>query len=149
LHTNDAPAAVARLTEMGVEPFLTASAVDCVIAQRLARRLCEGCKEPVEMERGVLEALRFPFERWPGGDHAFYKPVGCEQCGGVGYRGRMGVYEMMVVNGEVRDLIVGRASAGEISRVAENAGMLRLKEDGLIKAAQGVTTVKEVLRTVV
>ncbi len=149
LHTNDAPAAVARLTEMGVEPFLTASAVDCVIAQRLARRLCESCKRPTEVDEQVLSDLGFPFEHWPGCYLAFHEPVGCDRCGDVGYRGRVGVYEVMVVSDEVRDLIVGRAPAGDISRAAEEAGMLRLKEDGLIKAAQGVTTVEEVLRTVV
>lgn len=149
LHTNDAPAAVTRLTDMGVEPFLTASAVDCVIAQRLARRLCPNCKRPVEVDRRVLSDLGFPFDHWPGGDPAFHEPVGCERCGGVGYRGRLGIYEMMVVGDEVRSLIVGRVSAGEISRAVEGAGTLRLKEDGLLKAAQGVTTIEEVLRTVV
>ncbi len=150
LHTNDAPAAVARLTEMGVEPFLTALAVDCVIAQRLARRLCEGCKAPVEMDREVLEALGFPFEHAPPeGRWSFHRAVGCERCGETGYRGRVGIYEMMIVGEEIRDLIVGRVSAGEIGRAVEEAGMLRLREDGLIKAAQGITTVEEVLRTVV
>ncbi len=149
LHTNDAPAALTRLTEMGVEPFLTASAVDCVIAQRLARRLCERCKRPGAVDAPILSDLGFPFDHWPGGDLAFYEPVGCDRCGGTGYRGRVGVYEMMVVGDEVRALIVGRASAGGIRRAVEEAGMLRLKDDGLLKAAQGVTTIEEVLRIVV
>ncbi len=149
LHTNDAPAALTRLTEMGVEPFLTASAVDCVIAQRLARRLCERCKRPRAVDAPLLSDLGFPFDHWPGGDLAFYEPVGCDRCGGTGYRGRVGVYEMMVVGDEVRALIVGRASAGGIRRAVEEAGMLRLKDDGLLKAAQGVTTIEEVLRIVV
>ncbi len=149
LHTNDAPAALTRLTEMGVEPFLTASAVDCVIAQRLARRLCERCKRPRAVDAPVLSDLGFPFDHWPGGDLAFYEPVGCDRCGGTGYRGRVGVYEMMVVGDEVRALIVGRASAGGIRRAVEEAGMLRLKDDGLLKAAQGVTTIEEVLSIVV
>lgn len=136
---------------MGVEPFLTASAVDCVIAQRLARRLCERCKRPRSsgVDAPVLSDLGFPFDHWPGGDLAFYEPVGCDRCGGAGYRGRVGVYEMMVVGDEVRALIVGRASTGGIRRAVEEAGVLRLRDDGLIKAAQGVTTIEEILRVVV
>jgi type IV pilus assembly protein PilB len=151
LHTNDAPAAVARLTDMGVEPFLTASAVDCVIAQRLARRLCERCKEPVKIERELLEALDFPFGLLREGEEplSFHKPVGCERCGGTGYKGRMGIYELMRVDEEVKEMILKRTSAGEIAHTAERAGMVRLREDGLLKAAGGITTVEEVLRTVV
>ncbi len=150
LHTNDAPAAVARLTEMGVEPFLTASAVDCVIAQRLARRLCEGCKAPVEMDHEVLEALGFPFEHAPPeGRWSFHRAVGCERCGETGYRGRVGIYEMMIVGEEIRETILRRGSAGELTRAAEREGMVRLREDGLLKAAQGNTTIEEVLKNVV
>ncbi len=149
LHTNDAPAAVARLTEMGVEPFLTASAVDCVIAQRLARRLCENCKQSVEMEREVLEALNFPFEHVPEDRWTFHRAVGCERCGDTGYRGRVGIYEMMIVGEEIRETILRRGSAGELTRAAEREGMVRLREDGLLKAAQGVTTIEEVLKNVV
>ena len=151
LHTNDAPAAVARLTEMGVEPFLTASAVDCVIAQRLARRLCERCKEPVKIERELLEALDFPFTLLSEGEEPlnFHRPVGCKQCGGTGYKGRVGIYELMTVDEEVKEMILKRTSAGEIAHAAEQAGMMRLREDGLLKAARGITTVEEVLRTVV
>jgi type IV pilus assembly protein PilB len=151
LHTNDAPAAVARLTEMGVEPFLTASAVDCVIAQRLARRLCERCKEPVNIERELLEALDFPFRLLNESEAPldFHKPVGCKQCGGTGYKGRVGIYELMTVDEEVKEMILKRTSAGEIAHTAEQAGMMRLREDGLLKAARGITSVEEVLRTVV
>ena len=128
---------------------MTASAVDCVIAQNLASRLCENCKEPAEMERGVLEALEFPFgllaeERW-----AFHRAVGCERCGDTGYRGRLGIYEMMILGEEIRETILRRGSAGEITRAAEREGMVRLREDGLLKAAQGVTTIEEVLKNVV
>jgi type IV pilus assembly protein PilB len=151
LHTNEAPAAVARLTDMGVEPFLTASAVDCVIAQRLARRLCDRCKEPVAIERELLEALNFPFRHLDEGEGSldFHKPVGCERCAGTGYKGRVGLYELMVVDEEVKGMILKRTSAGDIARTAERAGMVRLRDDGLLKAAGGVTTVEEVLRTVV
>jgi type IV pilus assembly protein PilB len=151
LHTNDAPAAVTRLTDMGVEPFLISSAVDCVIAQRLARRLCERCKRPAEVEEEALSDLGFPFERFAqeDGGFNFHEAVGCERCGGMGYRGRIGIYEMMVVGEETRDLVLKRASADEVRRVAEEEGMIPLKADGLIKAARGITTIEEVLRTVV
>jgi type IV pilus assembly protein PilB len=151
LHTNDAPAAVTRLTDMGVEPFLTASAVDCVIAQRLARRLCKRCKTPVEIERELLEAMSFPFGLLPEDEEpSFHRTVGCDRCGGSGYKGRVGVYELMVVNDQIREMVLHRASAGEIARAAEReGGMVRLREDGLLKAARGITTIEEVLRTVV
>ena len=149
LHTNDAPAAVIRLTDMGVEPFLTASAVDCVIAQRLARRLCGRCRRPVEVGEEKLSALGYPPDALPEGGCNFHEAVGCDRCWGSGYRGRMGIYEMMVLTDEIRELVLGRASTGEISRVAQEQGMVRLREDGLIKAAQGITTIEEVLRTVV
>jgi type IV pilus assembly protein PilB len=149
LHTNNAPAAVTRLTDMGVEPFLTASAVDCVIAQRLARRLCERCKSPIELGEEKLAALRFPFYLAPEGGLDFLEAVGCDRCGGTGYRGRMGIYEMMIVTDEIRELVLSRVSTGELSRAAEERGMVRLREDGLIKAAAGATTIEEVLRTVV
>jgi type IV pilus assembly protein PilB len=149
LHTNDAPAAVTRLVEMGVEPFLVSSAVDCVIAQRLARRLCERCKRPYEVDEGTLGELGFPFSRYGEGGRDFHEAVGCDRCGGTGYRGRIGIYEMMVVSGQIREMILKRVSTGEVSRVAESESMARLREDGLIKAARGVTTIEEVLRTVV
>ncbi|HET7480223.1 MAG TPA: ATPase, T2SS/T4P/T4SS family [Rubrobacteraceae bacterium] len=149
LHTNNAPSAVNRLTDMGVEPFLTSSAVDCVIAQRLARRLCDYCKEPVEIPSDVLADINFPHERAFTNGLRFHRAVGCDRCGGSGYRGRLGIYEMMVVTPEIRDLILRRVSTGEISRVAEEQGMVPLRDDGLLKAAEGLTTIEEVLRTVV
>jgi type IV pilus assembly protein PilB len=145
LHTNDAPGALSRLTDMGVEPYLTSSAVDCVIAQRLVRKLCERCKEPVEIEREILEGMEFPFGLASDGLH-FHKAVGCRRCGGSGYRGRTGIYELMVISDEIRKLILMRSSAGEISRVAESQGMVRLRDDGLLKAARGITTIEEALK---
>jgi type IV pilus assembly protein PilB len=149
LHTNNAPAALSRLADMGVEPFLTSSAVDCVIAQRLARRLCEGCKRLAEVDHGMLSELGFPFELVCETEWRFHAAVGCERCGGSGYRGRVGVYELMVITDEMRDMILRRASAAEIGRAARRGGMVPLREDGLQKAAQGITTIEEVLRTVV
>src|SRR5215212_7068436 len=146
LHTNDAPAALSRLTDMGVEPYLTSSAVDCVIAQRLVRKLCEKCKEPVEIEREILEGMEFPF-RLASEDLRFHKAVGCRRCGGSGYRGRTGIYEVMVVSDEIRKMILLRSSAGEISRLAESQGMVRLRDDGLLKASRGITTIEEALKT--
>jgi type IV pilus assembly protein PilB len=135
---------------MGIEPFLTSSAVDCVIAQRLARRLCENCKEPAEIEREILESMEFPFELLNDGDELqFHKGVGCDRCGGSGYRGRVGLYELMVLDEEIRSLVLRRASTDEIAHVAEREGMIRLREDGLLKAAQGMTTVEEIFRSVV
>jgi type IV pilus assembly protein PilB len=151
LHTNDAPSAVTRLNEMGVEPYLTSSAVDCVIAQRLARRLCERCKRPVEVEAETLSALEFPFERLApqDGSFHFHEAVGCDRCARTGYRGRIGIYEMMVLTDEIREAVLKRGSADEVRHVAEEQGMAPLRDDGLLKAARGITTIEEVLRTVV
>ena len=149
LHTNNAPAAVTRLIDMGVEPFLTASAVDCVIAQRLARKLCERCKRPTEVDEEALSTLEFPYARFPGGGFDFHEIGGCDHCSGTGYRGRLAIYEMMVLTDEIKELVLRRATTDEIGRVAERSGMVRLRDDGLIKAAQGITTIEEVLRTVV
>jgi type IV pilus assembly protein PilB len=153
LHTNDAPSAVTRLTEMGVEPFLISSAIDCVIAQRLARRLCERCKRAVEIEEGALREVGFPFERYnhlfeQDGGYNFHEAVGCDRCSGTGYRGRIGIYEMMVVGEQSRDLVLKRASVDEVRRVAKEEGMIPLRDDGLMKAARGITTIEEVLRSV-
>src|SRR5215216_1188355 len=146
LHTNDAPSAVTRLNEMGVEPYLTSSAVDCVIAQRLARRLCERCKRPVEVEAETLSALEFPVEKLApqdGGFH-FHEAVGCDRCARTGYRGRIGIYEMMVLTDEIREAVIKRGSADEVRHIAEEQGMVPLRDDGLSKAARGLTTIEEV-----
>jgi len=150
LHTNDAPGALTRLTEMGVEPFLTASAVDCVIAQRLVRKLCESCKEAYSPTREMLEHLDFPeqaVERW---DHiTIYRAVGCQRCNNTGYRGRMGIYEIMPVSEAIERLIVERKSADEIGRVAKAEGMFTLRQDGLERVLQGVTSIEELARVIV
>ena len=145
LHTNDAPMAPARLIEMGIEPFLVATGLECVIAQRLARRLCDECRRPVKLTTQELRDSGFEYN---GGDIDAYEPGGCVRCGGVGYRGRIGIYEVMVVSGELRSLILRKASGDEIAAAAVGAGMRRLRQDGLEKVRQGITSVPEVLRVV-
>jgi type IV pilus assembly protein PilB len=149
LHTNDAPSAVTRLTEMGVEPFLTATAVNCVIAQRLARRLCKDCKRPTGADEEILSRLNFPFEHLREVEARFYEAVGCKRCGGSGYRGRIGLYELMVISDDIREVILRRGSITEIERPGEDKRMMRLRDDGFLRAARGVTTIEEVLRVVV
>ncbi len=149
LHTNHAPAAVTRLTDMGVEPFLTASAVDCVIAQRLARRLCVRCKRPTRMDERAIRELGLQGARFAEVHKDFHTAVGCERCAGTGYAGRIGVYEIMLVDEALRRLILQGVSADELGSAARKAGMIPLREDGLSKAAQGITTVQEILLTVI
>ncbi len=143
LHTNDAPMAAARLIEMGIEPFLVATSLECVIAQRLARRLCEECRRPVEITTEELESNGFEGQ---AETINAYEPGGCVRCGGIGYRGRIGIYEVMVLSRELRALILRKASSDEIAATAVAAGMRRLREDGLEKVRQGITSVPEVLR---
>jgi type IV pilus assembly protein PilB len=149
LHTNDAPGALSRLTEMGIEPFLTASAVDCVLAQRLARLLCKTCKEPYTATREMLRKNNFPPEVLDRDDVTLYRPKGCSRCNNTGYKGRLGLYEVMIVSEAVRRLTVERKSADEISRVAEAEGMKSLREDGIDKVLQGMTSVEEIARVIV
>jgi len=148
LHTNDAPSAIVRLTEMGVEPFLVGSALDCVLAQRLARRLCSKCREEYTPDRDALVSARFPWE--DGADlPTFYRAVGCSACSKTGYRGRLALHEVMPVTEEIERLTVERASAVEIGRVAREQGMQTLRDDGMAKVLAGVTTLEEILRVVV
>jgi type IV pilus assembly protein PilB len=142
LHTNDAPSAMTRLTEMGIEPFLTASAVTCVVAQRLVRVLCTSCKQRTVVSAESLRASGFPADF----DVEAYEPAGCTRCSGSGYKGRLGIYEVMTVSDEIRELTIGRSSADEIGRVAIEQGMRPLRADGLEKVKQGVSSVAEVTR---
>jgi type IV pilus assembly protein PilB len=142
LHTNDAPGAITRLIEMGTEPFLVSSAIDCVVAQRLARTLCEHCKKPTHIPADVLRLNGFTVSE---GIDA-YEPNGCPRCGHSGYKGRLGLYEVMTVTDEIRKLAIARASADQIGAVAVQQGMTRLREDGLEKVKQGRTSIAEVAR---
>jgi type II secretion system protein E len=144
LHTNDAVGAVTRLVDMGIEPFLVASSVEALIAQRLIRRLCNKCKKPRKVDRAFLESVAFPMERLKEG--IIYEAGGCEECRGTGFRGRTGIYEVFVVTDQIRPLIVGRASTSEIKAVAFRQGMRTLRMDGWNKVLDGTTTMEEVLR---
>jgi type IV pilus assembly protein PilB len=148
LHTNDAPSAITRLTEMGVETFLVASAIDCVVAQRLARQLCDRCKESYTPTEAELQAAGFPEHEWAE-IHELHRPVGCTACGKTGYLGRLGLYEVMQVTEEIERLTVERAQSDRIRQVALEHGMTPLRVDGLNKAKAGKTSVEEVLRVVV
>ncbi|KPG86983.1 GspE/PulE family protein [Frigoribacterium sp. RIT-PI-h] len=146
LHTNDAPSAITRLTEMGIEPFLVGSAIDCVVAQRLARRLCDRCKTPTAYS--PLQLAHLKFRVGPDENPTVYQPVGCQQCSNTGYRGRIALHEVMSVSEEIERLAVARASSAEIGRVAREQGMLSLRQDGWEKAKLGLTSVEEILRVV-
>ena len=147
LHTNNAPSAVTRLTEMDIEPFLVGSALDAVVAQRLARRLCERCKEAYHHDAQELVNLRVGFD--PSQPiPTLFRPVGCQTCSGTGYKGRIAVHEVMLVTEEIERLAVDRASAAEIARTARSQGMIPLREDGWAKAQMGLTSIEEILRVV-
>jgi type IV pilus assembly protein PilB len=139
LHTRDAPSALGRLIDMGIEPFLVSSAIDCIVAQRLVRLLCKHCKRPQKVSESVLA------------EHGLvgaepYEAVGCSRCGGSGYRGRVGLYEVMTVSEEIRALILERASVDDMVAVAVRDGMLRLRDDGLEKVREGLTSIAEIER---
>jgi type IV pilus assembly protein PilB len=139
LHTRDAPSGIGRLIDMGIEPFLVSSAIDCVVAQRLVRMLCNHCKQPQKLSKAVLE------EHGLAGAEPF-EPVGCARCAGSGYRGRVGVYEVMAVSEHIRALILERASVDVMITVAVREGMSRLRDDGMRKVREGVTSIAEIER---
>ena len=144
LHTNDSPGAVTRLTDMGIEPFLIASSVEGLVAQRLVRRLCPSCRRPWKVDEQFLDSIGFPKERLPEG--TIYEAGGCEECRGTGFRGRTGIYEILVISDHIRPLIVSRAASSTIKQEAVKRGMRTLREDGWTKVLKGVTTLEEVLR---
>ncbi|MBN1193132.1 MAG: Flp pilus assembly complex ATPase component TadA [Coriobacteriia bacterium] len=147
LHTNDAPSALTRLTEMGVEPFLSASAINCVLAQRLARRLCTACKEEYTPDEEALKRIGFPYE--PGNPPRLFRAVGCNKCNNIGYKGRMGIHEVMTVTEDIERACVNHASGDEIARIAIEQGMLTLRDDGFAKVLAGTTSIEEIMRVVV
>ena len=143
LHTNDAPSAITRLIEMDIEPFLVGSAIDCVVAQRLARLLCTKCKSEYEPEAAALKE-RFGWEgvKVP----TLYRPEGCSACSNTGYRGRLALHEVMTVTEDIERLAVGRASSAEIAKVAKEQGMQTLVQDGWNKVQEGLTSIEELFR---
>ena len=142
LHTNDAPLAAARLIEMGIEPYLVAAGVECVVAQRLVRRLCTECRVPVKLTKAALVGNGFDVTR---GLPAF-EPRGCVRCAHTGFSGRIGVYELMMITDAQRRLILEKAGADVLRQSARREGMRTLREDGIDKVRDGVTSVSEVLR---
>ena len=140
LHTNDAPATINRMIDMGLEPFLVASSTNLIMAQRLVRRICKNCRQDEEVPAEALTDIGLPPETKP--QHG----KGCEQCGGTGYKGRQGLYEVMPITPALRELILDRASTSELRKQAQAEGMLTLRQDGLLKIQQGITTIEEVLR---
>jgi type IV pilus assembly protein PilB len=147
MHTNDAPSALPRLVEMGVETYLVASAIDCVVAQRLARKLCAKCREAYRPQPAELAEAGYPEEQWPSMPE-FFRSAGCGNCAGTGYRGRLGMYEVMPMTEEIERLIVERSSLDAIRRTAQQDGMVSLRQDGLEKVRLGLTSIHEVLRVV-
>jgi type IV pilus assembly protein PilB len=146
LHTNDAPSSIGRLLDMGVEPFLVGSSLDAVLAQRLARLLCDRCRVPYRADPGSLDALGWR-EEW-GYDMDLYRAGGCKACSQTGYKGRISVNEVMLVNEEIQHLIVERAAADRIAKAAESEGMRTLRRDGLEKVRMGLTSIEEILRVI-
>jgi type IV pilus assembly protein PilB len=150
LHTNDAASTPLRLVEMGVEPFLVTSALDCVVAQRLARRLCEKCKESYQPTEAELLEVGWPMpdvdqSEWP----MLYRATGCTACGRTGYKGRFALHEVMLVTEEIERLIIERRSTEDLQKTAEMQGMLTLKSDGLRKVGMGYTSLEEIFRVVI
>jgi type IV pilus assembly protein PilB len=149
LHTNDAASTPLRLVEMGVEPFLVTSALDCVLAQRLARKLCDRCKEAYQPSEAELIEAGWPMEQIDGTDWpVLYHRVGCAQCGKTGYRGRFALHEVMLVTEEIEKLIIERRSTDDIKKVAVMDGMIPLRSDGLRKVGLGMTGLEEIFRVV-
>ena len=144
LHTNDAPGAITRLIDMGIEPFLVSSSVEALMAQRLIRTLCKSCKEEYKPDSKLLHEVGFPMEDVD--KVKFYRGRGCEDCRFTGFKGRSAIYEILVMSDVLRPLIIERASSVAIKQLACKHGMRTLRDDGWEKVKQGITTVEEVAR---
>jgi type IV pilus assembly protein PilB len=144
LHTNDAPSTVTRMVDMGIEPFNVASAVNLIVAQRLVRRICSGCKQEHRYPDEELEAMGIP----PGEARqiVLYKGQGCDLCNGTGYKGRQGIYEVMSMSSALRRAVLKGASSEELQQAAVSEGMLTLRMDGMVKVKRGITTLEEVVK---
>lgn len=154
LHTNDASGAMPRLIDMKIEPFLIVSTVNVIIAQRLARRICEDCKKPISENIAQLSEIKELLKNLPALEQkeiankklVFYKGQGCDVCGQSGYKGRLGIFEVLAMEGDVKDLVVARVSSDKILVQAQKQGMLAMQQDGILKALDGLTTIEEVWR---
>jgi type IV pilus assembly protein PilB len=147
LHTNDAPSTINRLMNMGIEPFLVASSVNLICAQRLVRRVCGNCKVPHAVPLQALLDIGFSPEA--AASATPFRGTGCERCNNTGYKGRVGLYEVMVITDDLRELVLVGASALELRRRAVEDGMISLRQSGLRKIADGITTIEEVVRETV
>jgi type II secretory ATPase GspE/PulE/Tfp pilus assembly ATPase PilB-like protein len=143
LHTNDSAGAVTRLVDMGVEPFLISSSLEGVLAQRLVRKICPQCKAETPADQTVIDKLHAMGARRVEG--VFYRGKGCPECRGAGYLGRIGIFELLVIGAELRELILQKRSNAEIKEVAQKT-MITMHEDAMLKASQGITSLEEVLR---
>jgi len=144
LHTNDASSAFARIVDMGVEPYLVASAVNLIAAQRLARKLCNRCKEQVEISEDVLRRAQFNFDKFQ--EPSFFKPVGCRYCRNTGYSGRLALLEVLEATEDIRRMILNNSETSQIKQQAIKDGLITLRQAGLARAAEGITSLEEILR---
>ncbi len=144
LHTNDAAGGVTRLLDMGLEEYLLSSTVNGILAQRLVRKLCPSCKKPHPIGDELIEQMQLR-KYQPKGEIVMYAPVGCDDCAGIGYRGRIAIIEFLKMTDPIRSLIMARAEAGDIQKLAVKEGMLTMNDDGMAKVVQGVTTLEEVM----
>jgi type IV pilus assembly protein PilB len=144
LHTNDSPATIARLLDLGIEPFLLTATIEGIVGQRLVRRICPNCKTAFEPNEGQLKQLRLTEEEIKG--KKFYYGRGCSKCNGTGYKGRIGIFEIMVFNDEIRELVMNRASTNVLRVAALKAGMKPLRENGLAFIYDGITTIDEIAK---
>jgi type IV pilus assembly protein PilB len=144
LHTNDAPSTVTRLRDMGVPPFLITATVEAILAQRLVRRICSNCREEVVPGADVLADLELTTDQTIG--KKFYRGRGCEKCNRTGYKGRLGLFELLIMNDELRDLVMRNASTEDLREAARRNGMVTLRESGMEGVFSGTTTAEEVIR---
>ena len=143
LHTNDAPSAITRLTDMGIKPFLVASSIQAIMAQRLVRRICEQCKQPIEYDRKVLNSIGLKPKDVR--NVTLYEGGGCQRCRNTGYRGRIAIFELLEMDTTLREMAFRRESLTEIRKYAASSGMVTLRQDGVRKVLGGTTTIPEVL----
>jgi type II secretory ATPase GspE/PulE/Tfp pilus assembly ATPase PilB-like protein len=153
LHTNDAPSAIPRMLDLGVKPFVLAPAINAIIAQRLVRKICPNCQTSYQPQANIVARVEMILKAIPSAakvkipkELKFYHSPGCAKCNGLGYKGRMGVYEVFVVNDAIEDLIHKQATTSEIRKQAITDGMLTMAQDGVLKALQGITDIEEVFR---